>query len=90
MGSDMASRLQTVGDVFNLPAYIVGFLGILFAFTVVAIRGVPPGHTMAGLIICSLFLYIGLYTGMVLPVWIAIIGLICVFFITWSLVITRS
>ena len=90
LGSDIDSRLTTIGNVFNLPGYIIGFLCIIACFTMVVVRGIPLGHSMAGVVIASLFLFIGMYTGLVLYVWIAMAVMICLFFIIWSLVITKA
>lgn len=89
--SDMEARLghytydaiESVANSFGIEVYILGFVGIALMYLIIAARGVPLGHTGAGMIISLSLLYIGLYTGTFLWLWFSLIAIISAGLFIW-------
>ena len=76
LGPYIYPKIEAVADAINMETYMVGFGMLALAYLMLGIRGVPAGHAVAGFLLCSPILFVGLYTGTFSWMWFCLIGMI--------------
>jgi len=83
LGAYTYGAIEEAADAMGIEIYILGFIGIALIYFILASRGVPMGHTGAGMILSISSLYIGLYTGTFLWIWFSLIAIISAGLFIW-------